>query len=287
MNWFLVRSHQVSHLMEDRDKLVGKGVEVFLPTVFRKIKSGGREVVVERPGMLNFIMIRYEKDELRTLLSDYVYLHAVTLSNRDGSNYRLLTISDAEANMFMQTAGVYRSEVPFYEPDAQMLEKGDYVRVIGGPFEGVEGVLISQQGRDGGKVQVKISKVLAVSTMHIDPEHIQVLRFAPGSHHLYQKLNSLAPRLETSWDCVKNDRPIPLDVFSAIDVFVKRFGCVEVPTLILRARYLSMLYQAYLILRRKEEAEACADSMRKLLPLLRSERYKEMVNETLALQLQS
>jgi transcription antitermination factor NusG len=83
--------------------------------------------------------------------------------------------------------------VPQYVPDKQMtdfikvvrtmgfkpvdpdidLRKGDRVRVLTGPFEGVEGVYVRMPNRHEKRVVIKIEGVAAVATMALNASDIE------------------------------------------------------------------------------------------------------------------
>lgn len=103
---------------------------------------------------------------------------------------RVLSIPDHQMRMFIHTVNAYQHDIPFLRPDEVDLTKGDRVRIIGGEFDGVEGVLLTQQGKDGGRVLVSVSDVLCVPTLEIQPQYIEVLEFAKDGKHLYKKFES-------------------------------------------------------------------------------------------------
>jgi hypothetical protein len=86
------------------------------------------------------------------------------------------------------------------KPSEVDLEKGDIVRIVAGPFNGIEGVLLSQQGKEGGRVLVNVSNVIAVPTLHIEPEYLQVLQFAKKGKHFYKLVDSYVPRLRKAME---------------------------------------------------------------------------------------
>ena len=58
-------------------------------------------------------------------------------------------------------------------PDAPDLRKGDRVRVLTGPFEGVEGVYVRMPNRHEKRVVIKIEGVAAVATMALNASDIE------------------------------------------------------------------------------------------------------------------
>lgn len=273
MNWFLLKTHSASTVLSFRDKFRDAGLEVYLPTIQKVENTRYGDKVVEKPVMFSYIFMRSEEGRVVEFEQKYrPKLTAIWRKSKSKMDQkRLLVIPDKQMQMFMQTVGQYQNDVPFLQPSSDMLEKGDKVRIIGGPFEGVEGILLSQQGKDGGRILVRISDVLAVPTLEIEPQMIEVLEFAKGSHHFYQKMNSLAPRVEKAIELKRQGQLIPIELTQAINIFVKRFRNLQTSTLNSRVRFLSMLLQCYLILNLFEDAKTIKNEIEQLQPKLKSE----------------
>lgn len=273
MNWYLLKTHSASTVLSFRDRFRDAGIEVYLPTIQKVEHTRLGEKVVEKPVMFSYIFMRSEEGRVVEFEKEYrPKLTAIWRKSKSKMDRtRLLVIPDKQMQMFMQTVGQYQNDVPFLQPSSDMLEKGDKVRIIGGPFEGVEGILLSQQGKDGGRILVRISDVLAVPTLEIEPQMIEVLKFAKGSHHFYQKMNSLAPRVEKAIELKRQGHLIPIELTQAINIFVKRFRNLQTSTLNSRVRFLSMLLQCYLILNLFEDAKKIKYEIENLQPRLKSE----------------
>lgn len=291
MNWFLLKAYSTQSVLSYRDKVRDMGAQVYVPTtkvVANKRKGAQAE---ERPLMFSYIFVHtdaaivtdIEQKYYPKLIAIWKYPKATT-SPKDmltPARKHLLVIPDRQMSMFMQTVGQYNGDVPFLEPSAEMLEKGDRVRIIDGAFKGVEGTLVSQRGKDGGRVLVRISDLIAVPTLEIEPKFIEVLEFAKGSHHLYQKMNSLTPRVEKAIELKLNNQPIPFELTDSISVFIKRFSNLTVPTNNQQARYLSLLLQCYLVLDQFESANAVKEKIEKLRPKLNSESMTALTAQAL------
>ena len=72
---------------------------------------------------------------------------------------------------FFGCPGNYEEQIVYLDPIATALQKGDRVRVTGGIFEGVEGVIIRVKG--DRRVSVCIQGVMAVATAYIHPSLIE------------------------------------------------------------------------------------------------------------------
>ena len=84
---------------------------------------------------------------------------------------RPITIPDSQMRSFIAVSGNYEEQIVYLDPIATALQKGDRVRVTGGIFEGVEGVIIRVKG--DRRVSVCIQGVMAVATAYIHPSLIE------------------------------------------------------------------------------------------------------------------
>ena len=84
---------------------------------------------------------------------------------------RPITIPDSQMCSFIAVSGNYEEQIVYLDPIATALQKGDRVRVTGGIFEGVEGVIIRVKG--DRRVSVCIQGVMAVATAYIHPSLIE------------------------------------------------------------------------------------------------------------------
>lgn len=95
--------------------------------------------------------------------------------------------------------------VPQYVPDKQMmdfmkvvrtmgskpvdpnidLKKGDHVRILTGPFEGVEGIYIKMPNRHEKRVVIKILGIAAVATMALKASDIEKIEVKEEKHKMY------------------------------------------------------------------------------------------------------
>ena len=63
----------------------------------------------------------------------------------------------------------------YLNPDEINIAKGTPVRIIGGTFDGVEGIFVKVKGVRSKRVVVLIDGVTAVATAEIQPEYIEVV----------------------------------------------------------------------------------------------------------------
>lgn len=150
-----------------------------------------------------------------------------------------------------------QEEVEFLTPAQHLLEKGDRVRVAGGEFAGLEGILLQGQGaRDGGRVYVQLGENLGVATAKVPDEYIQVLEFAKGSNHFYYKHQAMEQQLTEALRTQREEGCLTSYQQTALRHFLFRYEYIGHLTYLNLARWMACKYAALCLLRERCKAEA-------------------------------
>lgn len=281
MNWYILKSPALS--LSVRVDLSKSGLEYFLPTYMALSGPAGHQHRVEKPLALNLVFVRAELADVLEFKDTHAQfrLHLMYRNRRTEKDPVIpLTIPDFQMRMFIATVGAYNSaEIPYLKPSEVDLEKGDIVRIISGPFAGVEGTLVSQQGKDGGRVMVNISNLISVPTLHIEPQLLQVLQFAKKGKHFYKHIDSYLPRLRKAMAEYKPGGK--QELLTPVRVFVTRFSELNADTNNSQAKLYALLLASYRLLCDAENANLIQKKLDDLLPKLNSERTIEFVKEFL------
>ena len=91
----------------------------------------------------------------------------------DKSTREPITVSDKAMADFMQICRVMADEVLYLKDITSKLREGQKVRVINGPFKGIEGVIL--RIKRSRRVVVDFPELLAVATSFVDPRDIEVI----------------------------------------------------------------------------------------------------------------
>ncbi len=286
--WYIARAYHVSpELCSMLDRLP---FEYFAPMSEKKMVVKGKDVKRNVPLALNYVF--FHTDDFQFLRSMIRDMSRVTMlyhspsrdakSNTKDTQYRPMTANDREMEMFIKAASFYTQGAPLTVPDRKLMMKGDRVRIIDGPFKGVEGTLISQQGKDGGKVVVSIGDLVSVPTLDISPENIQVIRFAHGNKHIYKKMDSFKPRVEKALKKRSSGEELQEEEKDAIENFIKRFSSVETDTVNTEARLTMLVLLGYYALQMPKETRMYFLKLRdEILPRVKSEKMREKIRQCL------
>lgn len=270
--WYVVKTNRAS--IPYREKLRKHGFTIFLPTRYEVQMVGGRRVRVERPVIFNYIFVRTSLEALKEfckLNSDIHILYRARYHQEDRNNEenRVIVIPDEEMKMFAKAVGMYEQDVPFVKPTEVELSKGDHVRITEGPFAGIEGVLMSQQGKDGGRVLVNVGNLLTVPTLDIKPEYLQIISFAPNGKHMYKKFDSFVKKARTAMRQYYKD-DINAKQMSTLLTFLKRFSELKTHTVNSHLKLLVYKLICYTCLKADKESAGMEQDLVALLPEVNS-----------------
>ena len=89
----------------------------------------------------------------------------------DRETSKPITVPDHQMENFIKVAGTYEEKLIYLNPEPGDFSQGERVRIIGGPFEGAEGVFVRIK-RDR-RVLVSVPGLVAVATTYVHPSMIE------------------------------------------------------------------------------------------------------------------
>ena len=276
-----------------KEKVRELSFETFVPTLKTTYegKVNGKSVVRTANKLLtfNYVFVRGEQRAIEEELKGITRLHliykrpGVSKGKSYGNFIRTpMVITDREMDMFIKTVSLYQNGAPIVDISERELQKGDVVRVTGGPFAGVEGVLVTQKGKEGGKVVVNISHLVSVTTVDIEPQYIQVVKFSNENKHIYRKMDALLPKVKamigkrSGGICLAEEERVELQKF------LNSYAEAETGTLNSAAKLKTLVFMAYIALGMDDYAARCYRLLREeILPKIKGERVKVLIEEQL------
>lgn len=171
--WFVMRAYKREREAEDR--LTEQRLEFFIPKcyavrVYHGVKQ--RKLVPAIPGL---VFVRAKHADITEFKKTYNLLQFVVWKKASGPAY--LVVDDREMTNFMKAAAQHDEALTYYRPDEIDLRRGTRVRILGGRFDGVEGVFVRcGKGRSTSKrVVVRIEGLLAL-TIETTPDLLEVIK---------------------------------------------------------------------------------------------------------------
>ena len=161
--WYPLRV-TYSRELKVRDKLSADGLACFVPMRVVENSIGGsiRKRIV--PAINNLCFVRASREELDRKIEENglkSYVHYIW----DRSTKKAIYVSDKAMDDFIRVARAVDEDV-VYVPDVNnKLREGQRVRVLDGPFAGVEGIVVRL--RRSRRVMVELAGMFAVATSYI------------------------------------------------------------------------------------------------------------------------
>lgn len=165
--WFAIRVTYNRELKVKED-LDARGVTNFVPMQYRREERGG--VMVKRlvPSVHNLIFINMTPSEM-TEYKKTTALPIRYIMNRE--TRKPITVPNRDMENFIKVAGTYEEKLIYLNPDPGDFTQGERVRVIGGEFEGAEGIFVRVKG--DRRVLINIPGVVAVASTYVHPSMIE------------------------------------------------------------------------------------------------------------------
>ncbi len=171
--WFAMRA-TFSRAMLAKRALEERSIENYLPMHY--------DVVVDRRGhktkelvpvISNIIFVRTTKAIIQEAKKDILWLQYLTFPH-EGRN-RPIVVPNKQMEDFIAVTSRTQSKVLYLNPAEINLQKGTRVRIIGGPFDNVEGLFINSRGAGKKKLIVEIPGIIAAKSEIEEYDLIQVL----------------------------------------------------------------------------------------------------------------
>lgn len=170
--WYAMRSAYCRE-MKARELLQNEGIECYVPVKVVKVERSGTEVTKNVPLIHNLIFVRTTREKM----DPWKQLHEEDASLRymiDKSTRRPMVVSEKAMDDFIRvTQSSQSDELVVLDHPEVVLEKGQRVEIIEGPFKGVRGHVL--RIRRDRRVVVSIEGLLAVAMASMPMNHFQVV----------------------------------------------------------------------------------------------------------------
>jgi transcription antitermination factor NusG len=149
-------------------------IEYFFPMCNKeqRIRNSERTKYTLQPLINNFIFVKSSKEFLSSHIEKIKQRFSIehSLYYRDLGSREIIVVPENEMLNFIAVASFKNEDIIYLSNKEVNICKGTRVRIIGGLFEGVEGIYIRIQGNR--RVVVSIPNFLSVATTFVEPEFI-------------------------------------------------------------------------------------------------------------------
>ena len=170
--WYVMRAYKNEKKAEEL--LSGNnGLKYFIPKRQILRTRNGRKIICTEPVIHSLVFVFASQKQIvnfkRYICND---LQFVSWKRYDNTSY--LTIPANQMDDFIRMCTQKEQEVTFYTPDEIPLKKGQKVRVHGGIFDKMEGILVKTYKKRNKQLAVIIPDILAASA-NVDPDYLEFI----------------------------------------------------------------------------------------------------------------
>ena len=166
MNVYALRMSLAEKALSLEDRL-----DYYLPKhfVLRRYASGMKRVLV--PLLPSMVFVRGRFSEVHRFQSIYSFIGFATLP-KDGHRTPIV-VPDPDMENFRIVADKCRDDLTYYSPREMKMHKGEYIRIIGGLFDGAVAKLVKVPGKRNRKLVVELPGIAEIATTSIEPQFVR------------------------------------------------------------------------------------------------------------------
>ena len=171
VHWYAIRV-SYGRVLKFGAQLQELGAEYFIPMCIKKITKDSKTESVVVPAITNLCFVHSSKDwldELFSKMGETRYVHFIW----DKATQSPIIVPDKAMSDFIRISSVMSDEILYLKELAPKLRTGRKVRILEGPFKGVEGVIV--RVRKSRRVMVELPGMLAVATTFIAPQNLELI----------------------------------------------------------------------------------------------------------------
>lgn len=164
--WFAMRvTYRRERAVQDMLKKEYK-IPSFIPMRYEYRVSGHRRIRELVPAIHNLIFVHAVPSSIQKAKTGIPYLQYMVF----GKERTKIIVPEDQMRRFMAVAGTYDEQLLYFKPGEVNLSKGMRVRILGGCFEGQEGILVKVKGARARRVVVSIRGVFDLAMASLPPE---------------------------------------------------------------------------------------------------------------------
>lgn len=172
IHWFVMGSTSLHKELKIRDDLRMAGIDCYVPMRY-EVKTVRRQQQRKlEPAITGVIFVKSTLEILKPYIEktkERIYLRKSTFSNKQ----EYLIVNDKEMDNFIRATELSQENVMYFSPSEVTLHKGDKIRVKGGLYDGIEGILTRIKGKRQKLLVVQIPGI-AIAGIEMAPEMVEI-----------------------------------------------------------------------------------------------------------------
>lgn len=151
-----------------------RGWDAYLPLVPRERQWHDRKKVVEFPLFASYIFVRATRPTLSQVLATPGIATVVRFNGRP------IPVPDEDIANVRRLVSALRESGRGFEP-VPLVEKGNRVAIVDGPFQGIEGIVLERRGAERALVQVGVRAIGRGVKIEVETRELEVLEASGGT----------------------------------------------------------------------------------------------------------
>lgn len=165
--WYVLRCYHGKEVPYGERIRTAFGVECYVPQEKVRQKGvQGRFVWVEHSVLPGYIFVRTDKDVLHQISVQMPSVRKMVCRSDEGL-YVPVVIREKAMRDFIGVSGTKEQQALYFDPAKLKLKPNDRVRVIGGPFVGMEGYFVQIGSKHEKRLIIRLENLIAVATAAI------------------------------------------------------------------------------------------------------------------------
>ena len=182
LSWYALRV-SYSRVLKIQSQLQGMGVRTFVPMMWKRcpVKPGmtqtgksGTTKLQKRlvPAVTNLCFVHWTQADIESYIRGFGDSSPVHFYWDRTSSSRLV-VPDKAMEDFIKVSSSMDEDLIYITEITEKLREGQTVRVVAGPFKGVEGKVV--RIRKSRRVLVELPGMLAVATTFVNPSSLEII----------------------------------------------------------------------------------------------------------------
>ena len=170
-SWYALRV-SYSRELKVQSQLQARGVRTFVPMMWKKTEVAGQVEKKLVPAVNNLCFVYWTKSEIDEYIKGFGDKSPVHFY-WDRTTSSPMVIPEKAMEDFIKVSSSSDDEIIYITQIDSKLREGQNVRVIEGPFCGVEGKVV--RIRKSRRILVELPGMLAVATTYVSPSMLEIL----------------------------------------------------------------------------------------------------------------
>ena len=171
LSWYALRV-TYSRELKIQQQLREKGIETFVPMIWRNIDKDGKKAKKLVPAINNLCFVRWTYQDITDYIKSFGDKSPVHFY-WDRISASPLIVPDKAMEDFMKVSSSMDEDLIYITEISDKLREGQTVRVKEGAFAGVEGKVV--RIKKSRRILVELPGMLAVATTYVSPSMLEII----------------------------------------------------------------------------------------------------------------